>query len=317
MSETRKITAILVSDVVGYSRLAGADEERALARLRALRSDLIDPIVAVHHGRIVKSTGDGAIVEFRSVVDAVRCAIEVQHGMIERNAGLPPERRIEFRIGIHLGDVVEESDGDLMGDGVNIAARLESIAKAGGICLSEDAYRQVRGRLDLAVTDLGPTQLKNISEPIRVYSLDVGAPAVAKPGAPKKRTPVVLLALGITALAFLAAGIGGYLFATSRSPPLTIAAPVAANAPARAAHLSIVVLPFKNLSGDPAQDYFADGVTDNLTTDLSRVRDSFVIASTTAFTFKAKPSTPRRSARNSAFAMPSKARCSETRAACA
>ena len=131
MTETRKLAAILVSDVVGYSRLAGADEDRILARLRALRSDLIDPIIAVHKGRVVKRTGDGAIVEFRSVVDAVRCAIEVQNGMVERNAGLPPERRIQFRIGIHLGDVVEESDGDLMGDGVNIAARLEGIAKPG------------------------------------------------------------------------------------------------------------------------------------------------------------------------------------------
>jgi adenylate cyclase len=145
MSETRKMAAILVSDVVGYSRLAGADEERALARLRALRSDLIDPTIAVHRGRVVTRTGDGAIVEFRSVVDAVRCAIEVQHGMIERNAGLPAERRIEFRIGIHLGDVVEESDGDLMGDDVNIAARLKGIAEPGGVCLSEDAYRQGSG----------------------------------------------------------------------------------------------------------------------------------------------------------------------------
>ena len=181
MVETRKIAAILVADIVGYSRLAAADEDRTLARLRGLRSDLIDPAIAAHHGRIVKRTGDGSIVEFRSVVDAVRCAIEVQSGLIERNAGVPPERRIEFRIGIHLGDVVEESDGDLMGDGVNIAARLEGIAKPGAICLSEDAYRQVRARLDLAISDLGPTQLKNIAEPIRVYSLEVGKPAQAKP----------------------------------------------------------------------------------------------------------------------------------------
>src|SRR5471032_1415405 len=144
MSETRKLAAILCSDVVGYSRLAGADEDRILARLRALRSDLIDPTIAVHNGRVVKRTGDGALVEFRSVVDAVRCAIEIQNAMVERNAGLLEERRIEFRIGVHLGDVVEESDGDLMGDGVNIAARLEGIAEAGGICISEDAYRQVR-----------------------------------------------------------------------------------------------------------------------------------------------------------------------------
>jgi adenylate cyclase len=145
MAETRKLAAILVSDVVGYSRLAGADEDRILARLRSLRSDLVDPIISVHHGRIVKRTGDGSILEFRSVVDAVRCALEVQTGMVERNAGLPPEKRIEFRIGIHVGDVVEEADGDLMGDGVNVAARLESIAKPGAICLSEDAYRQEDG----------------------------------------------------------------------------------------------------------------------------------------------------------------------------
>jgi adenylate cyclase len=192
VSETRKLAAILVADIVGYSRLAGADEDRILARLRTLRSDLIDPILAVHHGRVVKRTGDGAIIEFRSVVDAVRCAIEVQSGLAERNAGLPPEKRIEYRVGIHLGDVVEEADGDLMGDGVNIAARLEGVAKPGAICLSEDAYRQVKSRLDLKVTDLGATQLKNIAEPIHVYSLEVGVPAQAKhtpAPAPEKAAP--------------------------------------------------------------------------------------------------------------------------------
>jgi adenylate cyclase len=246
MSETRKLAAILVADVVGYSRLAGADEERTLARLRGLRSDLVDPAIAAHHGRIVKRTGDGSIVEFRSVVDAVRCAIEVQSGMVDRNAGVAAEKRIEFRVGVHLGDVVEEADGDLMGDGVNIAARLEGIAAPGAICLSEDAYRQVKSRLDLKVTDLGATQLKNIDEPLRVYSLEVGKPAQAKPAA--------------------------------------------APAPERAGlpRFSIVVLPFKNLSTDSSQDYFADGVTENLTTDLSRIRNSFVIARNTAFTFKDK-----------------------------
>ena len=183
MSENRKLAAILAADVVGYSRLAGADEDRILARLRALRSDLIDPTIAVHNGRVIKRTGDGALVEFRSVVDAVRCAIEVQNGMIERNAGVPQDRRIEFRIGIHLGDVVEESDGDLMGDGVNIASRLEGVAAPGAICLSEDAYRQVKARLDLSVSDLGNTQLKNIAEPIRVYSLRVGTAAQEKAAA--------------------------------------------------------------------------------------------------------------------------------------
>ncbi len=180
MGETRKLAAILVSDVVGYSRLAGADEDRILARLRTLRSDLIDPIISVHHGRVVKRTGDGAIVEFRSVVDAVSCAIEVQKAMVERNAEVAPDKRIEFRIGVHLGDVVEESDGDLMGDGVNIAARLQSVAKPGGIYISDDAFRQVKSRLDIKVSDLGPVPLKNIAEPMRAYALEVGAPPEAK-----------------------------------------------------------------------------------------------------------------------------------------
>jgi adenylate cyclase len=251
----------------------------------------------VHHGRVVKRTGDGSLIEFRSVVDAVRCAIEVQNGLIERNAGLPPERRIEFRVGIHLGDVVEEVDGDLMGDGVNIAARLEGIAAPGAICLSEDAYRQVSGRLDMAVTDLGPTQLKNIERPIRVYSLQVGVPAQAKPAtearAPKPKQPSSLapLALGFAALVVLIAAGAWYFLAANRAALVTTTAPapVASNAaPAEAAHLSIVVLPFTNLSGDPGQDYFAEGITENLTTDLSRIRNSFVIARNTAFTFKGK-----------------------------
>jgi TolB-like protein/class 3 adenylate cyclase len=246
MSETRNIAAILVSDVVGYSRLAGADEDRTLARLRALRSDLIDPTISVHHGRIVKRTGDGSVIEFRSVVDAVRCALEVQHAMVERNAGVALEKRIEFRIGIHLGDVVEETDGDLMGDGINIAARLESVCEPGAICLSEDAYRQVKGRLDLAVSDLGPIQLKNIAEPIRVYSLRVGVPAQAKPApAPTPEKP----------------------------------------APSR---LSMVVLPFANIGGEREQDHFVDGVTESLTTDLSRIRGAVVIGRNTAFTYKGK-----------------------------
>jgi class 3 adenylate cyclase len=288
MSETRKLVAILVADVVGYSRLAGADEDRTLSRLRGLRSDLIDPAIAAHHGRIVKRTGDGSIIEFRSVVDAVRCAIEVQTGLIERNAGLPPERRIEFRVGIHVGDVVEEADGDLMGDGVNIAARLEGVAKPGAICLSEQAYWQVKGRLDLKVSDLGATQLKNIAEPIHVYSLEVGQPVQAKPRpsatpadqakavACKRRMGSASLAAAIAALLLLAVA-GGWFLLNGRAPK-----------PAEAAHLSIVVLPFANLSGDPAQDYFADGIIENLTTELSRIRDSFVIARNTAFTYKGK-----------------------------
>jgi adenylate cyclase len=284
VGETRKLAAILVSDVVGYSRLAGADEDRILARLRTLRSDLIDPIISVHHGRVVKRTGDGAIVEFRSVVDAVNFAIEVQRAMVERNAEVAPDKRIEFRIGIHLGDVVEESDGDLMGDGVNIAARLQGVAKPGGICISDDAFRQVKSRLDLKVSDLGPVPLKNIAEPMRAYLLEVGAPREARSppladqakSAPKRRSFLTLLAAAIAAVVLLTAAGGWYILGGRIVKP------------AQAAHLSIVVLPFKNLSGDSAQDYFADGITDNLTTDLSRIRNSFVIARNTAFTFKDK-----------------------------
>src|SRR3984885_6134750 len=190
MSETRKIAAILVADVVGYSRLAGSDEDRTLSRLRGLRSDLVDPAIAAYRGRVVKRTGDGILIEFRSVVDAVRCAIEVQNGMVERNAGLPPERRIEFRVGIHLGDVVEESDGDLMGDGVNIAARLESIAEPGGVFLSNAAYEQVRDKLKEEFVDLGEQSLKNIARPVRVYRVTLNRnaektePALALPDKP-------------------------------------------------------------------------------------------------------------------------------------
>ena len=254
MAESRKLAAILAADVVGYSRLAGADEDRTLARLRALRSDLIDPTIAVHHGRVVKRTGDGVLVEFRSVVDAVRCAVEIQNAMVERNAGVPAERRINFRIGIHLGDVVEESDGDLMGDGVNIAARLEGIAQPGAICLSEDAYRQVRARLDLEVNDLGLTQLKNIAEPVRVYSLQVGLPARAKAAAPVER-------------------------ATEEKTAPHLALP---DKP------SIAVLPFQNMSGDPEQEYFADGMVEDIITALSRARWLFVIARNSSFTYKGK-----------------------------
>ena len=240
---TRKLAAILAADVVGYSRLAGSDEERTLARLRALRSDLIDPTIAVHNGRVVKRTGDGSIIEFRSVVDAVRCAIEVQNGMVERNAGLPPERRIEFRIGIHLGDVVEESDGDLMGDGVNIAARLEGIAEPGGICLSEDAYRQVDRRLDAKFVDLGPRSLKNITQSVRVYSIV------------SSTTP---------------------LFMERRADEASIPP------------LSFLVLPLVSLSDSRDDEHFADGITDDLTTELARWTDTFVIAQSTAFAYKGK-----------------------------
>jgi TolB-like protein/class 3 adenylate cyclase len=248
MTEKRKLAAILAADVVGFSRLAGADEDRTLARLRALRSDLIDPTIAVHQGRVVKRTGDGALVEFRSVVDAVRCALEIQEAMVERNSGVPRDRRIEFRIGVHLGDVVEESDGDLMGDGVNIAARLESVASPGAICLSEDAYRQVRARLDLAVSELGETKLKNIAEPMRLYALEVGRGGQAKSAAPVGSLPA------------------------NPKPDKP----------------SIAVLPFQNMSGDVEQEYFADGIAEDIITALSKLSQLFVIARNSSFTFKGR-----------------------------
>ena len=246
MGGTRKIAAILVADIVGYSRLAGTDEDRTLSRLRGLRTDLIDPAIDAHHGRVVKRTGDGILIEFRSVVDAVRCAIEVQSGLIERNAGVPENRRIDFRVGIHLGDVVEEGDGDLMGDGVNVAARLEGICEPGRICLSEDAYRQVRDRIKEELVELGERRLKNIARPVRVYEIKVDserqAPASIRPEATKTGLP----------------------------------------------RLSIVVLPFANMGSEPAQDYFVDGVTESLTTDLSQMSGMRVIGRNTAFSYRNK-----------------------------
>jgi adenylate cyclase len=247
VSESRKLAAILVADVVGYSRLAGADEDRTLARLRGLRSDLIDPAIAAHHGRIVKRTGDGTIIEFRSVVDAVRCAIEVQNGLIERNAGVPEDRRIQFRVGIHVGDVVEESDGDLMGDGVNIAARLEGICEPGGVCLSSAAYEQVRDRVKQPFIDLGEKALKNIARPLRAYELMVTR-SDEKSNADFQRPP-------------------------SLSLP---------NKP------SIAVLPFQNLSGDAQQEYFADGMVEEIVTALSRIRWLFVIARNSSFIYRGR-----------------------------
>jgi TolB-like protein/class 3 adenylate cyclase/Flp pilus assembly protein TadD len=293
MSETRKLAAILVADVVGYSRLAGADEERTLARLRALRSDLLDPTLDLHHGRVVKRTGDGIIVEFRSVVDAARCAIEVQNGMAVRNAGLPKDQRIEFRVGIHLGDVVEEADGDLMGDGVNIAARLQGVCEPGGICLSGAAHEQARDRLKECFADLGEKQLKNIARPVRAFGLSAAAIGAAKTGgsgaapAPAPKARGVLARWPAIAAAFVVAVLaaGAYAWHAGFAPRL-LGASVAEDRLATAPRLSIVVLPFENLSGDPDQQYFADGLTDDLTTDLSHLGGSFVIARNTAFTYK-------------------------------
>ncbi len=283
-----ELAAILAADVVGFSKLAGADEERTLARLRALRSDLIDPTIDLHHGRIVKRTGDGMIVEFRSVVDAVRAAIEVQRAMLDRNGGLEPHQRIEFRVGVHLGDVMEEADGDLMGDGVNVAARLEGICEPGGICLSGAAYEQVRDKLKESFVDLGEKPLKNIARPVRAYALSAAAIAAdanaAKPS--NARGVSALFSALAAALAIVVLAAGAYSWRTGIGPRLLGASveDKLTNAP----RLSIVVLPFDNLSDDKEQDYFADGITDDLTTDLSHLEDSFVISRGTAFTYKGK-----------------------------
>ena len=243
MGESRKLAAILVADVVGYSRLAGADEEGTVALLRGLRNDLIDPAIAAHRGRVVKNTGDGALVEFRSVVDAVRCAIDVQTAMVERQAGTPPERRIEFRIGIHLGDVVEEADGDLMGEGVNIAARIEGVCEPGGVAVSEDAWRQAHGKVAADAIDVGAPSLKNIARAIRVYRLRFGG---------------------------------------RRAGERASAVPSTPEKPA------IAVLPFENMSGDPEQDHFCDGLVDDLLTTLSKLAGLRVIARHSSFALKGR-----------------------------
>jgi len=237
MTTTRRLAAILAADVAGYSRLIEADEEGMLGRLKALRADIIDPKIAGHKGRIVKTTGDGMLVEFASVVDAVRCASELQVAMAESNAPLPQDHRIEFRIGIHQGDIVVE-DGDIFGDGVNIAARLEGLAEPGGICVSARVREDATGRLDLAFEDIGEQSLKNITRPVRVFRVAMG----------RKLVP---------------------------EPPLAL--------PDKP---SIVVLPFANLSGDPEQEYFADGMVEEIITALSRIRWLFVIARNSSFTYK-------------------------------
>ncbi len=251
--ERRKLTTIFAADVAGYSRLMGADEEGTMRRLRALRAELIEPVIQVNRGRIVKTAGDGILIEFASVVDAMRCSLEMQRGLAVRNADFVPEKRIEFRVGIHLGDVMVQPDGDLFGDGVNIAARLETMCEPGGVCLSRAAYEQVEGKIAERFTDLGDKELKNIARPVRVFAVDVGGKA-------KSPNP--------------SAGTG-----EASSPRPTVPAPP---------RLSIVVLPFANFGGNPEQEYFVDGVTDSLTTDLSRISGSFVIARNTAFTYKGK-----------------------------
>jgi adenylate cyclase len=248
MAATRRLAAILAADVAGYSRLMGADEEGTHAALTELRRTINDPQTSEHHGRIVKTTGDGLLAEFASVVDAVRCAVAVQGAMAEVNTGGPTDRRIEFRIGINLGDIIIE-EGDIFGDGINIAARIEALADAGGICLSQTVRDHVGDRLNLAFEDLGEQNLKNIARPVRVYRV---------------RDAADLPALSVLPI-----------------PPISEAAAMP--------RLSIVVLPFANLSGDQEQQYFADAITEDLTTDLSRPADMFVISRNTAFTYRNKP----------------------------
>lgn len=280
----RKLAAVLVADVAGYSRLMELDEEGTHRRLSVLQRELIRAQIDQDHGKIVKNTGDGALVEFASVVDAVRCAVEIQRRMSERNADVPDDRRIEFRIGVNLGDVIVEPN-DIYGDGVNVAARLEGLAEPGGLCISHTAYDQVRDKLPYPFVDKGEQAVKNISRPVRVYAL--GAVAVAAlPELPstadalrpfRYRMSRTLLAACVAGIVLVAGGLW-FGVKSARAPQS------AADSP----RISMVVLPFVNLSGNPAQDYFADAITEGLTTVLSRAKDAFVIARSTAFTYKAK-----------------------------
>jgi TolB-like protein/class 3 adenylate cyclase/Tfp pilus assembly protein PilF len=300
---TRHLAAILAADVAGYSRLMGADEEGTLNRLKAHRRELVDLKIAEHHGRIVKTTGDGMLVEFSSVVDAVRCAVEIQRAMIDRNVATPEDKRITFRVGVNLGDVIADGD-DIYGDGVNIAARLEALAEPGGICISRVVRDQIRDKLLYAFDDMGEQEVKNIVRPLHVYALSATAvaslPEVITPLLPiatNRRSSSRPAALAACIIAVIAIGAAAW-WAWPRANLSTVSAPstvvTGAQKPPTGdlkspARLSIVVLPFSNLSNDPDQEYFADGITDDLTTDLSRISGSFVIARTTAFTYKGKP----------------------------
>jgi adenylate cyclase len=296
MPSVRRLTAILAADVAGYSRLMGVDEEGTHERLKAHLGELIDPKIAEHRGRIVKNTGDGLLAEFGSVVEAVRCAVEVQRGMTEREPDIPEERRIRFRIGVNLGDVIVE-DEDIFGDGVNVAARLEALAEPEGICISRVVRDQIRDKLPYQFEDLGEQTVKNIARPVRVYALRTeGAaypPASRVPAVSRRRRSAVVAAiLMVASMPLVIAVVAWWAWPATRTPSLPPGAVAAAASVARpvvAPRLSFVVLPFANLSNDPDQEYFADGITDDLTTDLSRISDSFVIAHTTALTYKGKP----------------------------
>jgi adenylate cyclase len=281
----RKLAAVLVADVAGYSRLMELDEEGTHRRLSVLQRELIRAQIGQHHGKIIKNTGDGALVEFASVVDAVRCAVEIQHRMRERNADVPDDRRIEFRIGVNLGDVIVEPN-DIYGDGVNVAARLEGLADPGGLCISHTAYDQVRDKVPYLFVDKGEHTVKNISRPVRVYAL--GADAVAAlPALPSAAEPPRLSSYRMSR-AVLAACVAGIVLVAAGLwfGIKSVRAPQSA---ADSARFSMVVLPFVNLGGNPAQDYFADAITEGLTTVLSRGKGAFVIARSTAFTYKGKP----------------------------
>jgi adenylate cyclase len=283
----RRLAAIVATDVVGYSRLMAADEAGTHARLRALRKDFLEPKTAEHHGRVVKLTGDGALIEFASVVDAVECAAALQTGVAERQAELPEDRRIAFRIGINIGDIMIE-EGDIYGDGVNIAARLEGLAEPGGICLARNVYNQVKGKVAFGFEPMGDLRVKNIPEPVTVYRLLPDAGEVATQLRPKRAGMAGWrrAALGVAALALLtAAGVAAWLqpWRHPAEAPTQAAAPPVPDKP------SIAVLPFENLSDNPEEGYFADGLTDDLITDLSKISGLLTIARNSVFIYKDKP----------------------------
>jgi TolB-like protein/class 3 adenylate cyclase/cytochrome c-type biogenesis protein CcmH/NrfG len=286
----RHLAAIVAADVAGYSRLMGADEKGTLVALKAHRRDLIDPLIAVHKGHIVKTTGDGLLLKFASVVEAVSCAVGIQCGMARRNQDVPPSERIAFRIGVHIGDIIVEKH-DVFGDGVNIAARLEQIAPPGGICMSEDSYRQVRGKLDIAIADAGEHTLKNIAEPLRVYRIEASTAAAAgissSPAVPRRRWPAGTLAGAATIAVALAAAIWfGVLGNPSEGPPAAPTQP----SPIGAAPI-IAVLPFANQTGDDSQEYFADGVTEEVINALGRFNTLRVIGRNAVLHYKERPAT--------------------------
>jgi class 3 adenylate cyclase len=261
-SATRRLIAILAADVAGYSRLMGEDEEGTLVRLKAHRRDLVDPKIAEYRGRIIKTTGDGLLVEFRSVIDAVRCAAEIQRGMLDRDRGVPEQQRIRFRIGVNLGDIIVDG-GDIFGDGVNVAARLEALAEPGGVCVSHTVRDQIHDKLPYVLHDLGEQFVKNIARPVRAYALSpetiVGLPAASVSRTARRRSyakPLMISAAA--AVALVIAGVTWWEW-SQRSP--TASAPAPVSTPQPAPRLSIVVLPFANLSNDPDQQYFADGIT--------------------------------------------------------